>query len=356
MEPPGPGTSFHQLAPYIGKMKNTIAAKLVRDYSAPGDWISDPFSGSGTIPLEASIQGRHIIAADCSDYALLLTRAKLYAPPSVESAVERLDASLEVAETQNVDLRTVPQWVRKFFHPETLRHSLRLARVLKDRREDFLLACLLGILHHQRPGFLSYPASHLVPYLRDSLYPRDKFPEMYTFRDVRPRLVRKLERMYKHHQACFPTTTALVRKAQPTDVSIWRPVDAIITSPPYMNALDYVRDNRLRLWFLSGKSAFDHSEESIRSRSGFGLLMKRFVKSAGKMLRAGGYCVAVVGEVTTRSNVLAHPARILMEQAELSSVFDIEACLSDEIPDIRRARREGRATKRELVVVLRRRE
>jgi DNA modification methylase len=27
-------------------------------------------------------------------------------------------------------------------------------------------------------------------------------------------------------------------------------VDTIISSPPYFGALDYARDNRLRLWFL----------------------------------------------------------------------------------------------------------
>ena len=27
-------------------------------------------------------------------------------------------------------------------------------------------------------------------------------------------------------------------------------IDAIISSPPYFGALDYARDNRLRLWFL----------------------------------------------------------------------------------------------------------
>ncbi|HAJ59742.1 MAG TPA: hypothetical protein DCP31_11110 [Cyanobacteria bacterium UBA8543] len=45
------------------------------------------------------------------------------------------------------------------------------------------------------------------------------------------------------------------------DYQIWRnncmslaianeTVDAIISSPPYFGALDYARDNRLRLWFL----------------------------------------------------------------------------------------------------------
>ena len=38
-----------------------------------------------------------------------------------------------------------------------LRETLGWTYVLRRRRRWFLLASLLGILHHQRPGFLSFP-------------------------------------------------------------------------------------------------------------------------------------------------------------------------------------------------------
>src|SRR5258708_20036869 len=47
----------------------------------------------------------------------------------------------------------------------------------KQRRSTFLLSCLLAILHHQRPGFLSFPSSHAVPYLRLNSFPRELYPE-----------------------------------------------------------------------------------------------------------------------------------------------------------------------------------
>jgi hypothetical protein len=42
--------------------------------------------------------------------------------------------------------------------PESLPGGVRV--VLAEN----LLASMLGILHHQRPGFLSFPSSHLIPY------------------------------------------------------------------------------------------------------------------------------------------------------------------------------------------------
>ena len=163
--------SLHQLAPYIGKIKSSIAADLVERYSRPGDLVVDPFAGAGTIPFEASIRGRRAFAADISPYASVLSRAKLSPPPSLEAALESAEQALwKAARLPKSDLRTVPAWVRKFYHPDTLREILNFAAVCRRSHNEFLMACLLGILHHQRPGFLSYPSSHLVPYLRDRKY------------------------------------------------------------------------------------------------------------------------------------------------------------------------------------------
>src|SRR5439155_15684112 len=131
-------------------------------------------------------------------YAVLLTRAKLFAPASQELAERRLRVTWMLSRTllKGQDLRTVPQWVRRFFHPETLRSALAFRDACVQRHDNFLLGCLLGILHHQRPGFLSYPSSHLVPYLRDQKFPRAEFPEMYKYRDAEPRLMQKLIRTY----------------------------------------------------------------------------------------------------------------------------------------------------------------
>src|SRR3989442_11643018 len=140
------------------------------------------------------------------------------------------------------DLRTVPRWVRKFFHPETLRSALAFRDACVERQDHFLLACLLGILHHQRPGFLSYPSSHLVPYLRERKFPRNAYPAMYQKRDVLTRLEAKVRRAFRRPAQRY----AEVRRVLRIDARSFprvRNIRAIITSPPYMNELDYVRDN-----------------------------------------------------------------------------------------------------------------
>jgi len=181
--------SLHQLSPYIGKIKSSIAGELVDRYSKKGDLVVDPFAGAGTIPLEASIRGRRVFGADISPYARILSVAKLCPPASLVAALEACENVMEQAESlPKPDLRSVPGWVRGFFHPKTLCEALTFAEIARQPGNEFPMACFLGILHHQRPGFLSYPSSHLVPYLRDKKYPRSVYPDMYAYRELRTRL------------------------------------------------------------------------------------------------------------------------------------------------------------------------
>jgi len=103
------------------------------------------------------VRGRRTLAADISPYARILSKAKLSPPPSLHAALSLAERALqEAAQLPKPDLRQVPAWVRRFYHPDTLREVLNFASICRRPGNEFLMACLLGILHHQRPGFLSY--------------------------------------------------------------------------------------------------------------------------------------------------------------------------------------------------------
>lgn len=246
--------SLHQLAPYVGKLKTGIVQAILSEYTAPNDLVLDPFSGSGVVPLEAVLMGRQAIANDLSDYAYALTLGKLAAPVEIGAALEQADAIIhEVDRTRNEFAGVVvPDWVANFFDPETLAETLSAFAACDRLKLPFIRACMLGILHHVRPGFLSYPASHLTPYLRFQKYPRDEFPAMYVYRDVASRLRAKVVRSYRRGpRSRWNPSDWKVLKQNSMDMGIPdESVDCIVSSPPYFGALDYARDNRLRLWFL----------------------------------------------------------------------------------------------------------
>jgi len=346
--------TLHQLSPYIGKIKSSIAGELIERYSSAGDLIVDPFSGAGTIPLEAAIRGRRAFAADISPYAQIISHAKLAPPPTLKIAIKRADEALtEAAELPPPDLRSVPLWVRRFFHPDTLRDALRFAAVARRHGNEFLMACFLGILHHQRPGFLSYPSSHLVPYLRDKKYPRATFPDLYAYRELKPRLLSKINRSFKRFQK--PRAGGVsVRQCPVEELEFPRRFDALITSPPYMNALDYGRDNRLRLWFIDPSLAKPADYDVTQRRSAFTEAITSLAAKIESGLRRKGHCVFVVGEEFNRKFV-AHPSEVVVQiVAREAPSLRLRRIITDDIPDVRRTRRECNGVKTEHFLVFQR--
>jgi SAM-dependent methyltransferase len=355
----GRESTLQQLSPYVGKMKSGMARALVSLYTSPGDIVLDPFSGSGVVPLEALLAERKAYANDLSPYAYVLTRGKLEAPGSELMALRRARALCDAVEESraSIDVSDVPEWVREFFHPDTLREVLAAMQVLREQQDSFLLSCLLGILQHVRPGFLSYPASHLVPYLRKAMYPPDKFPRMYEYRDLRSRLMAKVKRAYRrptlpvdwerrHYQVWQANAMSLPIASET--------VHAVISSPPYFGALDYARDNRLRLWFLGCANWKDLDSLLTANRKVYVPQMSLCLQEMHRVLKLDGHCVLVLGDVESdgktqrTAEILADVAAEVTQQG-----FRIDTIYDDLIPDERRSRRLTRTTKFERILVMR---
>lgn len=350
--------TFHQIAPYIGRLRVNLAQTLVRQLTQPGDIVVDPFVGGGTIALEAAATGRRVIAGDWNPYAVVLTRGKLFSPCSYEEALARFERTWRLSRRLLVrqDLRSVPRWVRSFFHSETLRSALAFREACRRQDDDFLLACFLGILHHERPGFLSFPSSHLVPYLRNRKYPLAKYKALYEERDVRVRMLRKIKRTFKVPPAEM-TGSRKVLNSDARRFPIVKGIQAIITSPPYMNELDYVRDNRLRLWFIDKEIPQQLECRALKRREAFGTLVKTVFGRLAGGVRVGGHIALILGDVRggARRVDCAKIAISSFRENPAFRSFHLIHRSTNAIPDIRRSRRDCEGTKKETLLILQRR-
>jgi methylase of polypeptide subunit release factors len=331
-----------------------MASVLVEKFSSPGETIFDPFCGSGTILLEGWLRGRNVIGTDLNPYAVAITKAKLHPPADVRHVHRMMTEISEEIEREKrvVDLRRVTPWVRSFFHPKTLRETILWFRFLKERRNSFLRGCLLGILHHQRPGFLSYPSSNAVPYLRSQKFPKEKFPKMYEYRDVTTRMEKKVGRMLKRVPA---VDRDLKHDCQLTDSIFFEPdetVDAIITSPPYMRRLSYGRDNRLRLWFLGVHNGDLLDSKISPNEAQFLRMMRTCLHAWKRYLAPGGHCILILGDNYSTKYRAPLPKAISAMAIEEVGGYDVESEYQDAIPEANRVRREYQGIKNETILVL----
>jgi len=240
------GHPFHFLMSYPSKLKPAIAHHLVKLFSSKGDVVLDPLSGVGTIPFEACSQGRIGLGSDLSPVAYHATRAKVD-PPTVDQVKRQLEELARWIDENPArpDKEGVEEEILQYYHPKTLREILvakRFFELNKDENVSFLLACMLHILHGNRPYSLSRRSHNIMPWP-----PRGPF----VYKSVMKSLRAKVSRMLR-----CPLPLDFVRgSAYQEDVNNLtipdESVDAIITSPPFHNNRDFLRMNRIRLWFCS---------------------------------------------------------------------------------------------------------
>lgn len=347
-------SSLHELSPYLGKMRPELAAWAVETSTVVGSRVYDPFCGSGTVLLEAQSAGRVAVGSDLNPYAVLLSKAKMSVfekslpasgPAFIEKYLPRVKSLRPEMSTANLS-----QELRGMYHPETLNSLLAWVQVLRDEGDHFGLACLLGIAHHQRPGFLSYPASHTVPYLRDKSFPKALFPELYEYRDVESRLSRKIDRAIRRIPR-FKAAPELgaVLQGHSGELKEQSTFDAIITSPPYMGQLHYARDNRIRLELL-GHTDWQGLDSAVSPR--LNVFLERSVDwlaDWSRLLKDGGTLSILVGDKTnTTKRPLAELVRRLV--LDSGSFFQETGVHASPIPSRRRVRKHCEGSTSELLL------
>lgn len=349
---------LHRLSPYVGRLATHRAEALVRQLGRAGGNLVDPFCGSGTIPLEAWRANMHVVASDQSPYAIALTRAKLFPLLTLESALTQLNnlKGLVAKELTLVDLRTVPKWVRAFYHPETLREAIAWSMVLRRKRCWFLFGCFLNLLHHQRPGFLSFPASHATPYLRCKKYPLEDFPTLYEYRAVETRLIKKVTRTLRKDFGLNSQIDRVVRLSDAQKVVI-KPasVDCVITSPPYMSGLAYARDNRLRLWFCGVGNWLDLEKQVTPARTAFVKLMNESGYLWQTWLRPKGFAAIVLGDIHQDKKRVDVALLVLDSIRRHAPLLSLVSCEDQSIPDEKRLIKGNAGTLTETTLIFRRR-
>jgi len=243
------GHPLHSLCSYASKMKPGLAHWLVELFTERGATVLDPFSGSGTIPFEACVQGRRGIGVDLSPLAHTITQAKVASPlrEAVSDALTRLAAVLGDGSRRD-ELSELEEEIRDFFHPDTFTEIVTARRFLREaltsQGDDtlyFLSACLAHILHGNRPYALSRRSHGIIP-----IPPRGPVvykPLMASLRDKARRMLKTpLPQTYISGSAYLTSANHMPL----ADDS----VDAVITSPPFLGTTDFLRQNRLRLWFV----------------------------------------------------------------------------------------------------------
>jgi hypothetical protein len=197
--------------------------------------------------MEACFQGRVGIGTDLSPFAALVAGAKL-APASTVALANALDElETEILQSRDdVDLLSVEPEIRSFFHDDTCREILVARNHLiysaagEADAGKLLASAVCHILHGNRPYALSRRSHGIIP-----IPPKGDFVYKSLMGSLRAKVARLA--VDELPEQFVPGTAFLGDAGElPLDEES---VDAVITSPPFLGTTEFLRQNRVRLWF-----------------------------------------------------------------------------------------------------------
>jgi len=297
--------SLHEIS-YRACFKPQLPNFFISRLAEAGDAVYDPFMGRGTTLLEAFLLGCKPLGNDINPLSQAFLEPRLN-PPTIEQIEDRLgEINLGVANETYPDLEV-------FFHRETLTQIIALKEYLLkkqeanglDRVDRWIRMVALNRLTGHSSGFFSVytlPPNQAVSIeaQRKINQSRNQKPEA---KEIIPRILRRSKALLKDWrdprlkysgvdlEAVLTVDDASHAAGIQTDTA-----QLIVTSPPFLDVVDYHADNWLRCWFLG----FDSSAiaiSQIKSPEEWQLLMGQVLQDLKRILKPGGYIAFEVGEV-----------------------------------------------------------
>ena len=299
-------SSLHEIS-YRACFKPQLPRFFIERLTRPGDIVYDPFMGRGTTPIEAALLGRVPFGCDVNPLSQLLTRPRL-TPPTLDEIEERL---------QQIDFSPIergPEELLVFYHPQTLAQIVALRTYLLRREtareldaiDDWIRMTALNRLTGHSPGFFSVytlPPNQAVSVKSQIKINADR-RQTPPVRDVAKIILKKSRALLSdidsqsRHSLSTPASRALFLTA-PSSATPQIPANSValvVTSPPFLDVVDYEGDNWLRCWFagIDPKSVRLTVPKKLTE---WQAAMSAVFRELYRGLKNGGHVAFEVGEV-----------------------------------------------------------
>lgn len=363
--------------PFPARMAPGIAFDLLSHASRPLR-VLDPMMGSGTVLAIAKARGHHAVGVDIDPLAVLMSRVwtRPIDPDCVTSTAASVLAEAKAAAGRMTTREAYPlgadaetrRFVSYWFDPYARRQLTALSRSIHDvddkRVRDVLLCAFSRLIISKQSGAsLAMDLSHSRPHRVFTVAPIKPFRK---FEQAVDRVVANCVSSASHHTG--PATRVHRGDARALSLNDGS-VDLVLTSPPYLNAIDYMRCSKFSLVWMGfsmealrrlrsesvGSEAADaiatesvhiqkligklHLRPALRRRDASILAryimdMEKSLSEVSRVLVSGGRAVYVVGENTVRGTYIPN-ARILRELAGTVGLT-VEGMSARDLPGNRR--------------------
>jgi hypothetical protein len=252
-------SSLHEVS-YRACFKAQLPGFFIQWLTKQGDIVYDPFAGRGTTIIEAALLGRYVIGNDVNPLGRILTLSRL-SIPSI-SGIELRLAKIPMKKSLKSEIN-----LSMFYHPGTLQEILSLRHFLqmrkKSRREDNIdswirMVATNRLTGHSKGFFSVYSlppnqAMSINKQIKVNLK-RNHKPEYRNTKDLIVKKSKSLlsdisDQQIKNLSKAAKKVKFFTKDARDTSEIKSQSVQLTVTSPPFLDVVQYAADNWLRCWF-----------------------------------------------------------------------------------------------------------
>ena len=258
--------------PFPARMAPGLALDVIADCQGSLR-ILDPMSGSGTVLAVARSKGHHAVGVDLDPLAVLISRVWTTAVDvsAVQDAASvalararRIFASLPTRDAYPRDANTETRRFARYWFDDYARRQLASLATAIERTQDTTIRDVLWcafsrlIISKQSGASLAMDLSHSRPHRKFRRAPAKPFRK---FPGAVDRVTRNC--IDDKSRPCSPAAQVYEGDARHLELEDGS-IDLVITSPPYLNAIDYMRCSKFSLVWMGYSIA---ELRSLRSTS-----------------------------------------------------------------------------------------
>jgi hypothetical protein len=293
---------------YRACYKPQLPRHFIERLTQPGERVYDPFSGRGTTALEAALLGRRVAANDVNPLSRMLAEPRL-TPPDPVAVAARLKAIPKQGRADDLDLGM-------FFEAGTEAEIRGLRDWFIDRQaagelddlDTWIRMVATNRLTGHSPGFFSVytlpPNQALTADKQRQInVQREQAP---TYRDTHALILKKTKQLLnglesaqrRHLSFAAQDARFLTGDARETATLMDGCMTLTVTSPPFLDVVDYAGDNWLRCWFAGlDAEAIARGISTPRTVEAWSETMAATFAELHRITRPGGFVTFEVGEI-----------------------------------------------------------
>jgi DNA modification methylase len=243
----------HGLYIYPAKFIPQIPQFCIRQFSEPNDTILDPFCGSGTSLVEALLLHRNAFGLDINPLAQLISKVKTSSLDLFLLLEEctRIEHVLTTSNTESIKnaeiLSTFPN-IAYWFSPKVFYELLNIQQHIFKIQDvairNFFLLILASIVRD-----VSFADRDQLHPARTKYTHKNEAVNVPTYAIFRKSLQLRLPIIETFSQFDFSNVSIQLIGEDATRIRCPIKIDLAVTSPPYVNAVDYARIHKLEAFW-----------------------------------------------------------------------------------------------------------